>query len=80
MDEATVEDLAFAVRPWREVEGVGRSRFLSTREENDQSQVKDRGYLAYCTSIGAEFRDRREGRMENGVKNLIGSVAIPKYN
>ena len=40
MDEATIEALAFGVRPSREVDRAGRSRYLSTREENKRYNQK----------------------------------------
>lgn len=70
--EATIEDLAFGIRSSREPgrvgrrvciepvwnEGNGKKETLSS--ENEQRQP-------------CELRSRREERMENGVKNLIGS-------
>ena len=35
-------------------------------------------YTAYVMNWDAEFRGRREGRMENGVKNLKGARLFPK--
>jgi hypothetical protein len=35
-------------------------------------------HTAYVMNCGAEFRGRREERMENGVKNLMGNESIPK--
>ncbi len=38
----------------------------------------ERKNTAYAVNKGAEFRGRLEGRMENGVKNLIGNESIPE--
>ncbi|NOR53373.1 MAG: hypothetical protein GQ536_04735 [Candidatus Aminicenantes bacterium] len=38
--EATIEDLAFEVRPSREVDEVDRPRCLSTRQEEEAGHVK----------------------------------------
>jgi hypothetical protein len=35
-------------------------------------------HTAYVMNCGAEFRGHREGRVKNGVKNLMGNESIPK--
>ena len=39
MDDVTIEDLAFEVRPSREADEVSRPRCLSTKQEKDASHV-----------------------------------------
>ncbi|MCK4646526.1 MAG: hypothetical protein KAU46_09755 [Candidatus Aminicenantes bacterium] len=38
----------------------------------------EKEYTAYVMNCDAEFRGRREGRVEKGAKNLKGSKAIPQ--
>ena len=48
------------------------------RLEKDTSHVMEKEHTAYVMNQGAEFRGRREGRMENGVKNLKGARLFSK--
>ncbi len=51
---------------------------LSTKHISNKRHFTNRGQIGMGISYLAEFRDRREGRWGNGVKNLNGSEAIPK--
>jgi hypothetical protein len=48
-------------------------------ETGNRSESRyEKEHTAYVMSYGAEFRGRREGRVENGVKNLMGNESILK--
>ncbi len=49
--------------------------FEHETEKRSESRY-EKEHTAYVMSSGAEFRGRREGRSENGVKNLKGSEVI----
>ena len=55
-----------------------RSAFLTVFHHTAIAKQGTRRSRAASMSERSELRSRREERMENGVKNLIGSQAIPQ--
>jgi hypothetical protein len=71
-----LEDLAFPNRQSREADGIGRRVCLSTVGTIAWNDL-GHGHSAERESFRAELRRRREGRRENGVKNLKGAKPLP---
>jgi len=74
--EVTMEGLAFPNRPSKE----SLAPRMSEAEPNKPRGQGGEGLPGYIYEPGGEFRRRREGRRGNGVKNLIGSEAIPNFS
>jgi len=89
MEEATIEDLAFGVSSgqWSQKHAVFAPasqrqlgfRLRSPLWRGTMPAQPSNGFFNHCPSqSNKELGSSRGGRKENGVKNLIGSEAIPK--